>query len=196
MTDNLDLYCDGGIIGRNPSKFGGTWAWCLIRGGRKIRYGSGIVTPKDIGMPFVTNNLTELLAAVRALESTGELLTLWTDSKVTMYRLQNGLRRNDSSVPPWLRKRTQKLHNNQQWQIKLVAGHPTKEELTDGKSKRNGLIVSVWNVWCDRECSQLAAKFLQETWGKGKIEGHESGSNGWPTVPMKAPLAGKTGCTW
>jgi ribonuclease HI len=24
------LYCDGGVIGRNPSDIGGVWAWCLV----------------------------------------------------------------------------------------------------------------------------------------------------------------------
>lgn len=55
------LYCDGGVIGRNPSKFGGTWAWCAVdeTGARVIERSDRIDC-----RPFqlITNNHTEQIA--------------------------------------------------------------------------------------------------------------------------------------
>ena len=151
----LDLFCDGGVIGSNPSAFGGTWGWCLILDGEMLRHGSGIITPEEARREAVTNNLTELYAAVRALEATrGKITTLHTDSKVTQHRLNGGNK--FVGVPHWLVKRTRMCGIVK---AVLVGGHPTKKELRDGKRERNGLPVSLWNVFCDRECTRLAKEY-------------------------------------
>ena len=63
------IFCDGGVIGPNPSPIGGTWAWCWVHDDVMIKHEYGVVEPCDLGLTKITNNHTELLAAVRALES-------------------------------------------------------------------------------------------------------------------------------
>lgn len=62
------LYCDGGVIAKNPSPIGGTWAWCGVnaQGIRVIRQGG--VVPAIPRRP-VTNNHTEQIAITKALEA-------------------------------------------------------------------------------------------------------------------------------
>ena len=122
-----DLYVDGGVIQSNPSRLGGAWAWCLVDRDRIVRRDSGIIEPGDMGVALVTNNQTELLAAVRGLEamSSDWAGTLYTDSKVTLARLQGGERFN--GVPNWLRIRTLELRRKRRWVVALVAGRRTQQ---------------------------------------------------------------------
>jgi hypothetical protein len=43
----LDLYTDGGVIGANPSPFGGTWAYCIVdtADNQRVTCNSGVITP-------------------------------------------------------------------------------------------------------------------------------------------------------
>lgn len=159
MTEPEFVYCDGGLIGPNPSPVGGTWAWVWVHGGIQGRSASGIITPSDFEMPTISNNHTELLAAVRALESTpkGWTGTLCSDSQVTLHRLSQGTTFNN--VPRWLVDRTLQATRSRRCKVKLMAGHPTKIELQQGFRERNQLPTSKWNCWCDIECRRLAAKF-------------------------------------
>lgn len=182
----MNLYSDGGCIGRNPSKIGGTWAWCLVGNGKEskqnyemwsapdlseekiLRCDYGVILPEEAGAKMVTNNVTELLAAVNALTAIGHLWTgtLFTDSYVTLRRLLGGSK--FSGVPQWLRMLVLDLRRNRlrqgrldrMWGVSLVAGHPTKKELATGKRERNGLPVSKWNVWCDKRCREEARRSL------------------------------------
>ena len=43
------LYCDGGVIGKNPSLIGGTWAYLTLVNNQLIYKEKGSVTPKDAG---------------------------------------------------------------------------------------------------------------------------------------------------
>lgn len=56
------LFCDGGVISKNPSTIGGTWAARLVIEDKPVRHDSGIVFPLDIYGEPVSNNLTEMLA--------------------------------------------------------------------------------------------------------------------------------------
>lgn len=170
------LYCDGGVIGRNPSAHGGTWAWCEIAERSKdwvlFDHDSGVVCPSDPSSLSpgttvswwppkpITNNVTELWAAVHALTAAGRGWdgVLHTDSKVTMLRLTTGT--GFGGVPQWLRLLTLGLRRGRRWKVELVGGHPTKDELLAGTLRRNGLPASKWNVWCDERCNQLAKEFL------------------------------------
>ena len=154
----LSLFTDGGVIGRNPSLLGGTWAWCLIDGDEIIRSASGAVDPKDIDLLTVSNNTTELLAAVLGLEATGPGFSgVWyTDSKVTVYRLTTSTK--FKGCPDWLRNRALAVRENQKYTVKLLGGHPNKAELTTG-IRSDGAPVSKWNVWCDKECRRLAKEY-------------------------------------
>ena len=129
-----------------------------------LRCNSGIILPEEAGTKAVTNNVTELLAAAKALTAMGPLWTgiLHTDSFVTLRRLLGGSK--FSGVPQWLRLLALGLRRNEgkarKWDVSLVAGHPTKKELAAGRRERNGLPVSKWNVWCDKKCQEEARRFL------------------------------------
>ncbi len=161
-SKSIYLFADGGLIGRNPSKLGGTWCWCWVQNGEMIQSNSGVILPKHIGVDSVTNNVTELFAAVHALNSIPENWNgiLHTDSRVTLLRITNGMNQNTPGVPEYLRQELLRLRLTRHWRVVLVAGHPTRVELAQGYRRRNGLLVSRWNVFCDEECQRLAREYL------------------------------------
>lgn len=163
---NSSLYCDGGVVGKNPSIFGGTWAWCLISpGGEMIGHASGLVKPADIGLPVVTNNVTELLAAINGMEvlPVGWDGAIFTDSNCTLLRIE---RREDNrkpakmnGIPQKMRDRLESARNRLgNYRVVLLGGHPNLKDLARGCRKNGGLPVSKWNVWCDRACGREARK--------------------------------------
>lgn len=160
MSDSI--YCDGGVIRKNPSPYGGTWAWCRVIGGVKVEHDSGTVSPTEVGLPAVTNNLTELLAVVKAMASLpdGWDGTLYTDSLVTLRRVAVP-RGRFAGIPDDLRGQVV-AHRKRlpRMRLTLVTGHPTKTELAKGVSEK-GRPVSQWNVWCDAECQRLGLDLLR-----------------------------------
>lgn len=159
MNDVAALYADGGVIGKNPSAIGGTWAWAHVDvNGERIKTASGIITPTEAQMPAITNNLTELYAIVLGLEAVSAAWagTVYSDSWVSLQRVF--LAAKLLHVPDWLIARLQTLQKSGQlravrWQ--LLDGHPTRAQLAAGKGKR-GNLVSVHNVFCDAECQRQA----------------------------------------
>jgi ribonuclease HI len=154
-------YCDGGILGRNPSKEGGTWALFLISKDDQtvLCKASGIVRPAELEMVDIENNVTELIAAVEALERLpdGWRGVLFSDSQNTIRRL-TGRNPSFGGVPAGLyirasvqRKRFPNLR------AVLLDGHPNADQLIAGIGKR-GYPVSRWNYLCDQECQILAGK--------------------------------------
>lgn len=166
------IYADGGVIGSNPSSAGGTFAWCQVDElSERIRTGSGYVYPVEIGMPHVTNNVTELWALVAALESLPEgwAGTVYSDSHVSLLRLFKGASLNN--VPTVLCSRMGlaiRRVDLKACTYVLLDGHPTKDQLVAGKGKR-GNPVSVHNKWCDQECGRLAKAF-------SRLEGQQAQS--------------------
>lgn len=156
-----DLYTDGGVIGRNPSPHGGTVAFCVVRGEERLCHAQGVITPHEAQLPAVTNNLTELLAAVMALETMpdGWDGVLHTDSQVTKYRLEGSPKLN--GIPDWLRDRlAAALARMGEFSVRLLGGHPTKMELAAGQ-RWDGLPCSPHNVFCDKLCGIEAKAFLK-----------------------------------
>lgn len=166
MIDNpliYTLYVDGGVIGSNPSPKGGVWAWCLVNSlERRIACDSGIVRPKDYGLRNITNNLTELLAAINGLEAMDQEWRgkIWTDSRITFLRL---IKKNTkfNGIPGELVTRCFQLRNNRKWRAHLLKGHPTKKDLRKGHTDKYKP-VSIHNVWCDKECRRLSQWFLEK----------------------------------
>lgn len=160
----IALFADGGVIGRNPSKHGGTWAWCQVESDTVVRLkASGVVTPAEAWLDTITNNYTELMAAVRGMESLPEGWDglIHTDSYVTLCRISlpkakfNGIPK-DFEERTWAaRKRLGK------YRVVLLGGHPTKADLLKG-IRTDGLPVSRWNVLCDRLCNQEAQKWREQ----------------------------------
>lgn len=169
----MSLYCDGGIIGRNPSAIGGTWAWCLVEGDQLVREKSGLIigpagvrhsSDHSVAQP-VSNNLAELVAAILGIEA---LPMNWSgyvcsDSQVTIGRLF------------WMWKFT-RIPQEWIWRAGsccllrpgpirpiLLQGHPTKTDLACGIGKRRNLPVSKWNVYCHQQCSDQAAQYYERS---------------------------------
>jgi ribonuclease HI len=158
----IDIYVDGGIIGSNPSKIGGTWAAALVKRDKLIKLRSGVVLPEHVGLPVVTNNVTELLAAIFGLEMApaGWDGTLFTDSQVTACRLskvKSGAKGLTAGLLERLGKAKARAGRFRAW---LLAGHPSKAELEEGHDAK-GRDVSRFNVLCDEECSRLAREFMR-----------------------------------
>jgi hypothetical protein len=88
----LEVYADGGCLGKNPSPLGGTWAWVHVgRGGAVLARGSGVIRA---GVGFygatVSNNVSEFVALLLAIESLpgGWSGPAFTDSNGTLLRFQ------------------------------------------------------------------------------------------------------------
>jgi len=160
----IELYADGGVIRKNPSTIGGTWAFRIVANGMAIAERSGVITPQEACLPAITNNLTEMLAVVRGLallSLTPQFCgTVYSDSMVTLGRIFLGWKW--SEIPPWLHQefRTARagLRCWDQVRFVLLDGHPTKAHLDAGKGKR-GHAVSAHNVWCDHECGRVGAQY-------------------------------------
>lgn len=155
----VGAYADGGIIGRNPSPIGGTFAWCHVdEAGERVRVGSGMVLPGDGDLPdLITNNVTEFAALVCCLEALpdGWSGPVHSDSRVTLWRLFHGWK---MTGVPWslVSFGSRALCRLGTLTPVLLDGHPTKAQLAAGVGKRGGP-VSPFNVWCDTECQRLAA---------------------------------------
>jgi ribonuclease HI len=159
----IRLYTDGGVIGKNPSLDGGTWAYRILKDGDVYLEQSGILTPKDICYPVVTNNLTELASMLFGFSNIRNdwVVTVYTDSQITLGRVSLGWRWRN--VPKWMKEcyemeRERLLHFNE-FKFVLVKAHPTKQMLNAGMY--NGLPVSQHNVWCDRACVKQAIRFRE-----------------------------------
>lgn len=162
MSKPFDLYCDGGVIGSNPSSIGGTYAWLMVGEDGQTRGKANVLTVEKNGGP-VTNNQTEMLAVLRGLEHcpsdwTG---TIYSDSAVTLGRIFSGWKWNN--IPEWMhllfREQRQRLTNWEHIKHVQLDGHPTRAQLVSGVGKR-GNPVSEHNVWCDKACRWAGEEWL------------------------------------
>jgi ribonuclease HI len=158
-----ELYVDGGVIARNPSPIGGTWAVRLIENGQVCQERSGIIIPQDAGLPEITNNLTEMLALLRGLECLPDswIGVIFSDSQVTLGRVFDGWKW--QNIPLWMHHQFQAQRRRLVYWDRighvLLDGHPTKAQLAAGIGKR-GHLVSEHNIWCDWACGQQAKQYL------------------------------------
>lgn len=161
--EKKSLYCDGGVVTVNPSPYAGTWAYRILTDGVVVAEQSGIITPAQARMDKITNNLTEMLAALNAMRAlpgdwTGEFCS---DSQITLGRLFLGWKW--TGIPAWMHK----LYNDNRVRLTnyttitpiLLDGHPTRAQLAAGIGKR-GHPVSEHNVFCDHACGERAKEFL------------------------------------
>jgi ribonuclease HI len=175
MKPIVAIFTDGGLVGKNPSEKGGTWAWTAVaEDGEHIREVSGYLLPNTSTCPggsrinsyAVSNNDTEFWAALRALESmaAGWSGFLATDSQVTIERLSVC---RDNIVPvafrvDWYNRAHAAFSRLGTVRIMHLAGHPTLSELEVGhRVNANGSTtrVSRHQKWCDLKCRELANKF-------------------------------------
>lgn len=155
------VYTDGGVIKKNPSAIGGTWAWCAVDAeGNRVAQASGVV-PAPLGRT-VSNNHTEQIALVKAMEALPEGWSgrFYSDSQVALGRVflnwaTNNLPKNIIERTNAARLRLGKCD----W--RLLQGHPTKAELEAGWGVKRELPVSVHNVWCDKACTREAKAYME-----------------------------------
>jgi ribonuclease HI len=160
VMDVVAIYADGGVIRKNPSDIGGTWAWCGVDadGNRVIERGG--VCPAKPGQ-FITNNHMEQIAITLALEAMPEGWTgkVCSDSMIALGRVFKGWREKNLPVNVSQRSAAAAARLGKIEAV-LLQGHPTKADLERGIGKKRGFPVSIHNVWCDKECGRQAEAFL------------------------------------
>lgn len=178
MQDRIvEVYCGGGVVKKNPSPIGGTWACVMVgpknessdgRGldNNELSRHSGFITPQQAGLPAISNNYTELLAAVEAMERLpdGWEGPLFTDSFVTVCRLTS-VAPKMNGIPDDLQRRMWLSRDRLKITACLLDGHPTKFHPKRGIGKR-GNKVSRWNVLADFLCGEEAVKAAIATDGE------------------------------
>jgi ribonuclease HI len=158
------LFVDGGVVGANPSYIGGTYAWRQVVDGQPVAEGAHFISAADARVKAVTNNLTEMLAMIKGLESLPDDWkgTVCSDSMITLGRIFKGWKW--TKIPNWVIRRfdavrTRLVHFDEFEHI-LLCGHPTKAQLAAGVG-RHGYPVSEHNVWCDLACRKAGEEGLQ-----------------------------------
>ena len=167
-SEILAVYADGGVVGKNPSALGGTWAWCHVNDTRLVvpvvstcivAKGHDYILPHHLGVETITNNVSEYVALLRCLQALPEGWSgpVYSDSMITLGRFGMGWRH--ENVPGILevemheaRQRLGKLTWN------LLDGHPTRAQLEAGVGKRGGK-VSVFNWLVDKWCQELGKAY-------------------------------------
>lgn len=156
------VFCDGGLVKKNPSPFGGTWAYRIVAGGRVVEQHSGSYTCEEMGLKEIGNNLSELyaiLVAFRGLPD-GWSGVICSDSLNALGRISDKKSRKITKVPDDILGEIQRHRRRLgAYKIAHVYGHPRKKELrTGGKPGRR---FSRHNVWCDDACRSEAAAFAE-----------------------------------
>lgn len=154
------VFCDGGLIGMN--RYGGTWAWCGVdEDGFRVQWDSGFVPQPSPDRP-VTNNHTEQIAIVKALEAMPKNWSglVYSDSKIALGRVFRGYR--TKNLPQNIIDRTLEAYKNAGIIEPVhLQGHPTREDLENGIGKKRNLEVSIHNVWCDLECERQREAYFR-----------------------------------
>lgn len=155
----LCLYCDGGVIRKNPSPYGGTWAFVLVVNDITVmNKDKGVMFPAIFQQHFITNNQSEMYALLRGLAFLPPDLreiTIASDSYVTLGRAFHGFKW--ANIPQSMHEMYQneraRLIHWDTFHPVLLDGHPTQAQLQAGIGKRGGP-VSRWNVMCDQMCRE------------------------------------------
>lgn len=169
LSEVKAVYTDGGLVLKNPSPVGGSWAYRLVDS--TDRLGGNVVKEYSGGriQPEITNNTTEFIAAVLAFRQLPEGWSgLWLpDSEVTVTRLLYGGKGKGLSLEQikWGRETMERMGNIQ---VQLLGGHPTKKALAAGQ-REDGKLVSIHNVWADKACGVINAHLLKK-WNEGVRE--------------------------
>lgn len=163
LSKVVAIFADGGVISKNPSQIGGTWAWCGIDadGNRIVERAGAVAAPAS--RP-ITNNHTEQIAITLALEAVPEGWNgiVHSDSMIALGRVFKGWR--EANLPQNISHRsTNAVRRLGSIKTVLLQGHPTKKDLEAGIGAKRNLPVSIHNVWCDKACRAAGLEFLAQT---------------------------------
>jgi ribonuclease HI len=202
MSDKIisAIFSDGGLVGRNPSREGGSWAWCGVsKDGEHIREQSGYLLTKNatcpgytrVGSDVVTNNDVEFWAALRALENMpdGWSGVLASDSQITIQRLKDC---RDGVVitafrNEWYKRASDAFKRLGTIKFVHVGGHPTQAQMADGQRENSDGTVTRVNrhqQWADDRCTELRKSYEHRVLGWDTYV-----ENGVPEAKRKAPAA-------
>lgn len=165
------IYPDGGVIDRNPSPFGGPWAYVLVGVDPAtgddvvLAEASGMVLLEDLGgLPYVSNNLTEYLAILMALEAApdGWSGLIRGDSLIALTTFASDKPR-DWLPPDYQRRMAAAKERLGPIATELLGGHPTKKQMEQGLPTKRGLPWSVWNIRADDLCNAAKLAYAPGT---------------------------------
>jgi ribonuclease HI len=163
-----EIYTDGGVVLKNPSMIGGTYGFVLVShqlpslgsDGREIYAGNGFV-PRYDERP-VTNNWMEQIAIIKALEMMPEGWSgkICSDSDIALGRVFGRYTRMNNLPPNIINRTKEVLSRLGKLEHELVAGHPTKIDLSRSYKIKNGIKwrVSKWNVLADKLCNEAKSE--------------------------------------
>lgn len=161
--DVVVLYTDGGCVYKNPSPFGITWAWCGIsRDGKMALYESGLIETNKTTYGLLTNNQSEQIAIIRALEAMpdGWEGLLCSDSQIALGRTFRGYK--TKNLPQNMVDRTREAVDRLgEVKYMLLQGHPQLVDLENGIGAKRNRPVSIFNVFCDELCSEESRKYIE-----------------------------------
>jgi ribonuclease HI len=163
LTKVKAIYTDGGLVQKNPSPIGGSWAFRFVDS--EDRLGGNVVHQFSGGriQPGITNNTVEFIAAVLAFRALPEGWSgVWSpDSEVTVTRLlYGGQGRGLSQAQIDWGKRAMERIDVKNIKVVMLGGHPTNFDLTQGFRKKDNKLVSIHNVWADKACGIVNGKLL------------------------------------
>lgn len=154
------VYADGGLLAMN--RIGGVYAWCgVTSSGHRVISGRDTVLESKLKQP-VTNNHTEQIAIIKALEAMPEGWSgkVYSDSNVALFRVfWNGGTKN----LPWIiEERTKEaVRRLGKLEPMLLQGHPTETDLIVGIGERRGIPVSIHNHFCDIQCELEKKEYFE-----------------------------------
>jgi ribonuclease HI len=166
------IYTDGSTSWKNPSPYGVAWSFVAVdENDREVHREVGIVKTDDCKGFKASNNLVEMLAAIKGLEfayarsDRSSVIRLYSDSELTINRLFNHY--SVKLLPKNVVERGNAVLVNFKLERVnitpvLLAGHPTKKDLSQGFKVKKGkqYPVSKWNVLCDKLASEAAQTLI------------------------------------
>lgn len=168
------VYTDGGIIGPNPSRIGGAWAFVAIVDAEDgvVYERSGVIKPPDVwghvaprqaALSTIENNIAETIAILLALEALPEGWrgTFYGDNLNSIRRAREPRECKDA-VPRFLRDRLVIAAETRHVEFHLLGGHPTAVDVQRG-CRIDGTPVSKWNARADKLCRMITAQYKWRT---------------------------------
>lgn len=134
------LYTDGGCLGNGSASAIGSAAWMVVSPSGQKTHESCPLT-SHTGLSKITNNVAELWAVLRGLESIPERSSVEVvlDSSCIMHWIRKAMRRKGFNAERRLVDESFEIIGSRNVLLTLVKGHSGHTE----------------NEWCDRECSRI-----------------------------------------